>query len=384
MNWIRDNIVKILIILFIAFVVIIFAVACSGDDDKIGTESATGYAELENKLQNAAYKYVDKNRKLLPKEYGKVVKIKLDTLIANRYIKEIHALENNSIVCSGYVEITKKTTNENDYRYTPYLKCGKYYETKTIADYIKTNELIVQEGDGLYLLSSNDNGSSYYYRGEKPKNYIVLDERLFRILEIDSDNYLKLIAVDKTASTYVWDNRYNASIDKANDYGINDYYVSRIKDSLELIYENTVNPKIGSYITSKERGYIVDKNFCVGKRSKTDKAISIVNECKETNTQKVGLITVSEYYRISTSQGCTEVGKLDCNNYNFLYGYRSNKFVTLTSSSDNTYSYFSSNGGKYEETRCNKSYYLYPVIYINNNTLYKSGSGTVSDPYIVR
>ena len=384
MNWIRDNIVKIIIILIVAVLVIVFAVACSGDDDdEIGTESATGYIELENKLQNAAYKYVKKNQKLLPKTTEKSVKIKLDTLINNRYIKEIHAIENSSVVCSGYVEITKKFEDKSDYRYTPYIKCGKYYETKTIGEYIKSNEAIVKDGDGLYLLSENSDGSSYFYRGENPNNYIILDERPYRILEVDENNYLKLIAMKKTSRSYKWDDRYNSSINKTNTYGINDYSLSRIKDTLELLYESESSDD-EVYFTEKEKGYIVEKDFCVGKRSSSDTAINKISECKDTNSQKVGLITVSEYYRISTSTGCTEVGKLDCNNYNYLHGYSSNKFVTLTASADNTYSYYLIDNSAYEEYRCNRGYGLYPVIYINNNILYKSGSGTKADPYIVR
>ena len=384
MNWIRDNIVKIIVVLVIAVLVIVFAVACSGgDDNEVGTESATGYVELENKLQNAAYKYVKKNQKLLPKTIDKIVKIKLDTLISNRYIKEIHAIENSSIVCSGYVEITKKYSDKSDYRYTPYLKCGKYYETKVIGDYIKTNENVVTDGDGLYLLSNVD-GSSYYYKGEDPNNYIVLDEKLFRILEIDENNYLKLIAMDKTYYRYAWDDRYNSSVGRDNNYGINDYSLSRIKDTLEFLYSNTIDADGEIYFSDKIKGYIVEKEFCIGKRSSSDKAINKEKECKETNLQKVGLITVSDYYRVSTSTGCTEVGKLDCNNYNYLYSYRNNKFVTLTPSADNTYSYYFINDGDYDEVKCNKVNYLYPVIYINNNIIYKSGDGSKADPYVVR
>ena len=172
------------------------------------------YIELENKLQNATYKYVKRNQKLLPKTTEKVVKIKLDTLIANKYIKEIHALENSSVVCNGYVEITKKFEDKKDYRYTPYLKCGNYYETKVIAEYIKTNEPIVKDGDGLYLLSTNDESSSYYFRGEDPNNYIILDENPYRILEIDDNNNLKLIAMKRTRRSYKWDDRYNATVNK--------------------------------------------------------------------------------------------------------------------------------------------------------------------------
>ena len=58
MNWLRDNILKILIILGITIVVIIiFALFMKPKEDNVVKGSK--YSELETKLQNAAIKYVN-------------------------------------------------------------------------------------------------------------------------------------------------------------------------------------------------------------------------------------------------------------------------------------------------------------------------------------
>ena len=61
MNFIRDNIVKFGIFLLIGIIVIIVAVSCS-NKEKTVVDDSVGYAEMENKLQAAAIKYVRKNR----------------------------------------------------------------------------------------------------------------------------------------------------------------------------------------------------------------------------------------------------------------------------------------------------------------------------------
>ena len=66
MNWLRDNIVKILIIMGVAVVVIVvMAIIFKPKQDT--TVSGSKYGELETKLQNAAIKYISQHKKLLKK-----------------------------------------------------------------------------------------------------------------------------------------------------------------------------------------------------------------------------------------------------------------------------------------------------------------------------
>lgn len=377
MNFIRENIVKIVALLVIAIIVIVVAVACSGGSKPV--DDASGYIEMENKLQNAAIRYVKKNPTLLPKTIDNTRKIRLDTLINNKYLSEFHAIEDGNVSCTGYVEIIKKSEDKDAYRYTPYVKCGKYYQTRTIGDYIKTNEEVVVTGEGLY-----EQGEKYYFKGEYPNNYIILGQRLYRIMEITEENNLKVISTEKTGNSYTWDDRYNT--EKSDYYGINVFSKSRLKESLDFLYNNTDENDGEIFFSETEKDYIVEHDFCVGKRSEKDLSLNSPSECKETISMKVGVISLNEYYRTSIAAGCTEINKQECNNYNYLFSFNdgSNKFATSIGNVEDTYNFYCIYYGELELKKTYTQTSLYPVIYINNNILYKSGSGTEEDPYIVR
>ena len=236
MNWLRDNILKIFIILgVLVVVVVIVALVTKPKEENI--VSGVQYGELETKLQNAAIKYVKNHKSILPTTTENYTKIKLKTLVDNRYIGKIVAVEDSSVKCDGYVEVSKISEDKKIYRYTPYISCGKYYVTKTIADHIidaETEDGTFERKVDAGLYKSND---EYIFRGENVNNFILLDSHLYRIIKIDKDKYLKLISVTKTGNNYLWDDRYN--IDADRNYGINTFEKSRLYDTLEFLYNNT-------------------------------------------------------------------------------------------------------------------------------------------------
>lgn len=378
MNWIRDNILKLIVFLFIAIVVIVVIVACSKKGGTVtpGVESASGYNELEEKMQQAAINYTNRNTSLLPKTENKPVKVKLDTLVKNRYIKEVHAIEDSSVTCSGYVEI-EKTINKT-YKYVPYLKCGNHYQTKTLSQYIIDNEPLQTTDEGLYK-----DGNGYVFKGEFPRNHIVIDDVNYRILSITEEGYIKLIREKRTKKRYLWDNRYNKEINKY--YGINtDFGKTRMEDNLYFLFKNEDEEQGEVFLTRRLKNRIVKYDYCIGKRKSTDNDIKSESECKETFSSYIGLINVSDYYKASTSSDCNYTNNLSCNNYNYLFGFDYDVFVTFNASDDNTYSYNVIDGGTIEQSRCNYGYYLYPVVYLNSNVTRSSGTGTPTDPYYVR
>lgn len=378
MNFIRENIVKIGIALRILIVVIILAVALTPKKQPV--DKSTGYIEMENKLQAAALKYASKNPGLYPRNLDEKKRIQMDTLISNNLLNEMHAIEDQSVVCSGYVEIIKKDKKKTEYRFTPYIKCGKYYQTKTIVNYIKDNEKIVTTGDGLYL--DND---TYIYKGEYPHNYIMLDDKVFRILEIDKDGHMKVIANNGTNSNFTWDNRYNT--EEEDNSGINDFQKSRLKENLYFIYSNNDQNLGEVYFNDLQRDYILKHDFCIGKRANGDYSLSNATECKVTTPLYVGLLSVSEYANRSISSGCTAINKLECTNYNYL-SYLGNNgistFVTLTANASNTYEFYLIESGNLLLESTDHNGNVYPVIYLQDYLIYKEGNGSSKHPYIIR
>lgn len=379
MTWIRDNILKIAVLLVIFVVAIVLVSVFSGKNKGPKEERATGYIELENKLQSAAINYAKDNNSILPNNRDEVTKVKLETLIKKRYIGNLKAVDNHSVKCNGYVTIERLSTDDEDYKFYPHISCGKYYTTSTLAEKIKGKEKIVTENDGLYKVNDK-----LVFKGEYPRNYIKLDNSLYRILSIDSDNTLKLISTKRTGNRYVWDDRYNAELKQ--NYGINNFMKSRLKDSLEFLYYNTsteIDAVEQSY-SDKEKKYFTYHDFCIGKRSNQDDSMTSTDTCSEVYNTRIGLIELNEYYQASTDPNCKKAGQYDCNNYNYLYAFSNNTFVTINAHKDDTNTYFLIYQGQAMLEKAYKANYLYPVVYISSENTYVSGTGTSSDPYIIR
>lgn len=364
MNFIRENILKIVII-FVVFIFVIIAVSsCSNKPVTIQEK----YETMENNMKEAAQKLTNMNSSFLPKNLEETSKIQLDTLVKNEKISELYANEDANVKCSGYVSITKKSKNE--YLYKPYLKCGKYYETKTIAQYILDNEEIVTNDDGLY-----QKGVTYVFRGERPNNYVSLDNKIYRIISITQDKELKLISTIPYEEKIVWDDRYNSN--KQANYGINNFEKSRLKEYLNDIYNS-------SFFTDLSRSYIKPHDICVGKKNYDDNDFSGTSECSVVSkNQKVGTIQPSEYFYASIDSGCTTNHSFECSNYNYLINV-STEMGTQIACEENTYQFYSVDNGTLSANNASSSFSVYPVIYLDSNVLYKSGDGTSTNPYILR
>ena len=383
MNWIRDNILKIVLITFVIIVIAVVIVACSmGGSAPV--DSASGYIELENRIQNAAISYVNEHQSILPKTTDTIKKVKLNTLIEAGKINKMYAVDDKSVVCKGHVEIEKISEDSKLYRYTPYISCGKYYVTKTISDYIidketQNGEFVRTADDGLYEMNGE-----YVYRGEYPENYILLGEKLYRIMKIGTDKNLELISVEPTWGYYGWDDRYNISEDY--NLGINNFVKSRIYQSLKTLYENNNQENGEIFFTDAERQYIVEHDFCIGRRDVSDANIYSGVECNETIPMKVGLVSINEPPRASLDPNCIGLYDKSCSNYNFytrLNGKNSDSLVSLTASSSDTFTVYVYDG-RTKTTATDDMNTLHPVIYIGDKVIYKSGSGTKLDPYVVR
>ena len=95
----------------------------------------------------------------------------------------------------------------------------------------------------------------------------------------------------------------------------------------------------------------------------------------------IGLINVKEVLEPSLDKNCTTTYAISCTNYNYLN--RINTGWTLNVSNEKSYLVFNSNGGAISTRNASSSNTIRPVININSNILYKSGTGTNEDPYVI-
>ncbi len=365
MGFIRENILKILTIVVVFIIAIVVIVVFFGGKN---VKSSSSYSNMESNLVLTTKKYLNDNKKLIPKNNGEISKVNIDTLVNEKYMKDLFAIEDSNIKCSGYVQIINK---EGNYDYVPYVKCGKYYETKKISDYILDNYVEIVNEDGLYKM-----GEKYVFKGEDPNNYIKLGNRIYRIIEINEKGELKLISTERYIDQVVWDDRYNVERDK--DDGINDFSKSRLKDSLKEVFEDV------EFFTEEEKNKIVEHDICIGKRTKTDVSIDGASECQQQYpNQKISIIQLSEYSRASIDPNCKTINDKACINYNYMKNI-SSSMRTITASADNTYQVYLVNNGVADLVRASASFSLYPVIYIDNLSIYNSGDGSLENPYTIR
>ena len=345
-------------IVVIIIIIIIFSVIFGGKIE---------YGELETKIQEAAITYYDTNKESLPCEGNSVV-LQYNTLEEAKLLKSLDKYlgDNN---CSANVTVKN---NGGFYNYSTKLDCGNDYQTKEIYTKILSDNKEVTSGDGLYL----QNDGSKVFRGEKINNYLEFDSKIWRIIKIDNDNSIKIMLNEGFVTTS-YDNRYNTS--QNSNYGKNDYMISRLKEALESLQNDD------EFITKNNRFNLVPKSYCIDKKSEKDDLKTNFGNCTNfIENQLVGALTADEFVYTSLDSNCLSISNKECQNYNYLTG-RENSWWTLTANKDNTYqAFYVSSYGSVETANCSTEIKANPVVYLSGSSIYKEGSGTFDDPYVIK
>ena len=202
---------------FVVFILVLFFISsCSG--------GKYTYEKLQEKMLVIAKNYYEGNEKELPSQDKDTRSYTLKKMISDGKIEELTELfDNENIKCDGNVTVTN---NNGHYLYTPYLSCGKDYQTTYLKDKIVENSL-VESGPGLY-----ETADSYIFRGDVKNNYVSFSGKTFRIIRINDDGTIRLID-NVGISEVIWDSKYNTNVKDSR--GVNDYVVS------ENLYANIKN-----------------------------------------------------------------------------------------------------------------------------------------------
>lgn len=329
------------------------------------------YSDVETIMVDAAKKYLSKNKEKLPQTINKSITIPVSTLVKYDNMNEINSyIKNNKVTCDGEVTVTNIN---GDYRYTSMLDCGDAYQTKTLTDYIKKNTNIVTSGNGLYELNNE-----LVYRGDKVDNYLKLNNKTYRIVKLTEDERIVVIFTDFPDESVVWDDRYNIN----NDYdsGINDFKVSRMRDYLDNMYNNTSDKAL---LSKNAKMLVTSYNLPIGARNNadTDKSGSL-EKTEIIPDQYIGLLPVNDFLNASTDENCTSTISKSCKNYNYLSKYKYT-WWTITPYSKNTYKVYTIN--KFvKNSEASNTAYIRPVLYLTSNTIYVSGNGSKDNPYIIK
>ena len=272
---------------------------------------------------------------------------------------------------------------------------------------------VVTTGQGIYDDIYEEN--HYVYKGANPDNYIRFNNELWRIISTEQDDTIKIIR-NESLGEMVYDEpgsrnsttntgTYCISDNGCNAYGITNNFNGLgtvLKDSTLNTY---LNGKFYNGLTSDAKLYIIDHDFpnygpggngvIGGDKTYIDKAVE--SERQVIWHGNIGLMNLTDFLRGTLDSACDsvysgwQISGYPCHNDNYLYkdGELITTMTTWTYGLENevwTVNTNYNNGGICSGgTDCGWVYLeqsIYPVLYLRN-TIYLTGSGTESSPYII-
>jgi len=235
------------------------------------------------------------------------------------------------------------------------------------------------------LVTTNDNdGISYYFRGNVQNNYVKIGELLFRIVRINGNGSVRLIYDNILNERYPYNtNLYDPNVGITS---LTNITKSSVIDYLNKWYEDNI--KIYDAFINEDN-YCIDKTFenVVGNIKYSSSYNRIYNNSEpslicsgELIKSKVGLISIDEV----AFAGAT----LDKNESFYLYNDKTTgDFLTLSTyftndSNELTMINILENGSIGKGILASTESNIKPVINISQSAKVK-GKGTINNPYII-
>ena len=257
------------------------------------------------------------------------------------------------------------------------------FPPKTGGDAILDDTDIVTSGDVLYEDEYEDGRN--FYKGGNPNNYVTFnnEDAGWRIVSIEPDGTIKIMRND------------NIGYQAWNTSGSNNWArPSTLNTYLNDDYYNSLNSTAQSQIVAKDWsiGAVTDDN--------NDLATQINNENGTKWNGKVALVTVSEYIRSNSNKSSCGSYMLNNDNYNSCvstgwmdttavpYWWTLSPFVRDSDSIANNVvrvtlegmvrNVYVGGGSIYDTLNA-----VRPALYLSSDVTL-TGSGTQSDPYVVK
>ena len=279
----------------------------------------------------------------------------------------------------------KDTNNIESNEYTINVETD---DTILLADYIKS--LYTSQGsNGLYYhtssLANSAGDNSYRYAGANPNNYVCFgddcsnEDNLYRIIGVFGSE-VKLIK-NTSYGSYVWDSGNINTWDSSTKPDIRNTLNTTFLKTLSSTWQNKIAThafKVGGMSSSNgySNGAKTAYNYEVGS-----------NSSSTTDSMKIGLMYVSDYYYGATNTYWTYPGYNSSeNDYrqaindNWLYLGSYEWTISRRSNSSFNAFYVLSSGCVYSGYYVRNTAAVRPVFYLTSDTQYSNGSGTSSDP----
>lgn len=265
---------------------------------------------------------------------------------------------------------------------------------------------VVVAGDGLY--NDNYEDGRYIYKGASPKNYIKFSDSLWRIVAIEKDNVFK-IKKQLSIGIFAYD---EAGLRDSSSNGAGGTYCSNFSEGCPVWAksDNFVNGNVSGTVLldaslntylnttyydslTEEKKYIQPYDFRIGVVSNFDLDNLIKYEKSLLWNGKIAMLNMSDFFRATNNSGCdvknngywkdnnTLHDYYLCSHNNYLYINNNTRFLNPYNNSVSGMGQQGSLGSILAPS--SPGNYVYPVLYLKSD-IKLTGSGTESDPYIIK
>ena len=291
----------------------------------------------------------------------------------------------------------------------------KEIKAKGNPDFSKT----ATTDEGMYAMK-DDVGTSYYYRGAVPDNWVSFAGFLWRVIRVNGDNTVRMIYSGTKAShtgtgtqigTSVFNSSYNSPKYVGYMYGDTDAteeeaFTNKNNSTIKGVIDSWYQNNLSSY-----SGYLADEVFCNDRTLASTSTYSSSNNfdyagwerlytnktpqltCPNlardgftTTTSSIGNKALTYPIGLITADEVSLAGGVRGTSNSSYYLYTGQWYWALSASGwGRGYAYeFSvrSHGGLYNNS-VSSSDGVRPVVSLRTSTLVTSGTGTETDPYVI-
>ena len=409
----------------VVLLVTIFLIVVPKVNTMINNKKKNAYNSLISTVKDAAQAYVYLNVNIVDDviESQGYYEVSIRTLQENELLenKLENPLTGKNIPSTSIVKIIK---NNEEYIYK--FSLDYQYLLEHIIDLYSSEETRISNG----LKKDNTEDQNIRYYGSNPNNYVSFNNELWRIIGVFGNN-VKLVR-SETLGKLSWD----SSESSVNDgYGVNEWSQADLKNYLNTMYYggtsvtcyngqnnqtttcptgtidetskglidyhtwNTGAPNYNTLYDSTTSSYDTVAFYRAERGNVNGKICTSGNWCNDTVerttewTGYIGLPYVTDWAYASSENDCNT--KIDasstykCKNNNWMhYGSTYNDVTWYLSPNANTSSatnvWVGRGYGNAGVGNASSASAFFPAIYLKSNILIESGTGTSSNPYILK
>ncbi len=302
---------------------------------------------------------------------------------------------------------------------------AKYEEKKSAIDYIED----LAKTDTVSLAYDGTTDNNLRYVGSNPNNYVKFNDELWRIIGVmnnikDSDkkvsSHLKIIRAS-SMGTYAWDNKVRGSGSAKTEFGGNDWSDSKIKDVLNAgAYYARINGRCpygsdaattacnfsSTGLSETAKSMIsnivwnlggIDSSATAQNIYKTERGTNVYSGWATTWIGQVGLMYASDYGfsvgdYVADGKKCLTLTVANyggtnhtCYRGSWLFKTNMTQWIMNVTPSNSYYVYTVARSGiLMTATKAYEANAIFPVVYLNTDVSIESGSGTSTEPFILK